>query len=263
MSTSTSLLDRFEDPPAPLPLVDPSPPRFSASTNPHPQAPDAAMDADRLRNPDGRCLSPVTFHLADDALPTFLPDWPPTAPHPPHWPTDAPYPLDPWPSPPESRSTTPDYHYDSCDDLCAASCNINTVLTLYGKPPPRSPQPVNSWPSLPDHDHWPDAPGTPFIPSNPHPTRAHTPITSSRLDDPWTMGPLIADQPEAYRKIWAYDWKDREIPVWVARGGLWYNSEPLHLEEEYQALKKQYQATLQEFLDRVKIRTRIDSDYYP
>ena len=188
MSTSTSLIDRLEDPPAPFPLVDPSPPRFSASTNPHPQAPDAATDADRLRNPDGRCLSPVTFHLADDTLPTFLPDWPPTAPHPPRWPTDVPYPLGPWPSPPESRSTTPDYHYDSCDDLCAASCNINTVLTLYGKPPPRSPQPVNSWPSLPDHDHWPDAPGTPFIPSNPHPTRAHCYAHCTRRPD---LGSLV------------------------------------------------------------------------
>jgi hypothetical protein len=138
-------------------------------------------------------------------------------------------------------------------------CDLATILTLYGSSPPQSPTPIIPWDAIPNHDLWPDTPGTPFIPSNPCSTHAHTPNTSSRLDDPWTSGPLIEDHPRAYRKVWGYDWKDREIPMWITLDGFWYDTEPFDREEEYQASKKQFQVALEELIRKVQAQAQAPS----
>jgi hypothetical protein len=118
-----------------------------ASHNTWSLAPDAAVTADSpctpvvrrlMRNENLASPDPV-IDLTSSHIPTFLTDWPPVAPSPLTYDS---LPSSPSSGTPELRYLTPEYHYNSEEDLCTMPCDLATILTLYGSSPPQSPTPI-------------------------------------------------------------------------------------------------------------------------
>ena len=245
----------------------PSPPTTTVS--PDPRAPDAAtVIADHPSTPVTRCLQ--EYNLEDLTL--CYPDLDNglSLTHVPPFSTEQQcdalnllthHLASPWlpTTPPESHSPTPDFHTPYCTLTCV--CNSSTAiatttasLNSYTTTPPLP------WTRFPDSVLWPDDLWSSSPPASPHPSCT---VIPSRSDNPQPSGPLISHRLVSYFKEWMHDWKGRKVPVWITLDGLVCDAEPFHREEEYQALKLQYQAALEVLLLKVKTRMRAHSDPHP